>query len=180
VCRDRSELLLAPQKRGSRKRYEMTQVRRSSAGPPECEQARQRGRRRGLRAGGTHIARMKSGQGTGAAATARREIPHHLAACTDRRLNSLPSNVIRPSPVLHRSPTSLERVPTIPGNGLHASDLKWRLDLCIIANSLTERCGHKTFQISGFWADHGLHGHYEFRALLSTGSGALTMHVRFR
>jgi hypothetical protein len=26
---------------------------------------------------------------------------------------------------------------------------------CIIANSLTERCGHKTFQISGFWADYG-------------------------
>ncbi len=24
-----------------------------------------------------------------------------------------------------------------------------------IANSLTEQCGHKTFQISGFWADYG-------------------------
>jgi hypothetical protein len=24
-----------------------------------------------------------------------------------------------------------------------------------IANSLTERCGHKTFQISVFWADYG-------------------------
>ena len=27
------------------------------------------------------------------------------------------------------------------------------LDERIIANSLTERCGHKTFQISGFWAN---------------------------
>jgi hypothetical protein len=27
---------------------------------------------------------------------------------------------------------------------------------------------------------NGLYGHYEFRALLSTGSGALTMRVRFR
>jgi hypothetical protein len=27
-----------------------------------------------------------------------------------------------------------------------------------IANSLTEQCGHKTFQISGFWADYGLLG----------------------
>jgi hypothetical protein len=24
-----------------------------------------------------------------------------------------------------------------------------------IANSLTEQCGHKTFQIFGFWADYG-------------------------
>ncbi len=24
-----------------------------------------------------------------------------------------------------------------------------------IANSLTEQCGHETFQISGFWADYG-------------------------
>jgi hypothetical protein len=31
---------------------------------------------------------------------------------------------------------------------------------CQIANSLTERCGHKTFQISGFWADYGLHRTY--------------------
>jgi hypothetical protein len=30
------------------------------------------------------------------------------------------------------------------------------------------------------WLDDGLHGHYEFSALLSTGSGALTMRVRFR
>jgi len=29
------------------------------------------------------------------------------------------------------------------------------LNLCQIANSLTEQCGHETFQISGFWADYG-------------------------
>jgi hypothetical protein len=31
---------------------------------------------------------------------------------------------------------------------------------CQIANSLTEQSGHKTFQISGFWADDGLSGSY--------------------
>ena len=30
--------------------------------------------------------------------------------------------------------------------------------LVIIANSLTEKCGHKTFQVSGFWADYGQSG----------------------
>jgi hypothetical protein len=34
------------------------------------------------------------------------------------------------------------------------------LDSRKIANSLTERCGHKTFQISGFWADYGLSAPY--------------------
>jgi len=29
-----------------------------------------------------------------------------------------------------------------------------------IANSLTEQCGHETFQISGFWADYGLSAPY--------------------
>jgi hypothetical protein len=29
------------------------------------------------------------------------------------------------------------------------------LNLCQIANSLTEQCEHETFQISGFWADDG-------------------------
>src|SRR5437899_3967239 len=28
------------------------------------------------------------------------------------------------------------------------------LNLCQIASSLTEQCGHETFQISGFWADY--------------------------
>ena len=32
------------------------------------------------------------------------------------------------------------------------------LNLCQIANSLTEQCEHETFQISGFWADDGLPG----------------------
>ena len=35
------------------------------------------------------------------------------------------------------------------------SDEKTELGECIIANSLTEQCGHKTFQISGFWAVDG-------------------------
>jgi hypothetical protein len=29
------------------------------------------------------------------------------------------------------------------------------LNLCQIANSLTEQCGHEPFEISGFWADYG-------------------------
>src|SRR6266851_703068 len=33
--------------------------------------------------------------------------------------------------------------------------MRRNLSLRIIANSLTEQCGHKTFQISGFWADYG-------------------------
>src|SRR5207244_11155576 len=32
------------------------------------------------------------------------------------------------------------------------------LNLCQIANYLTEQCGHETFQISGFWADYGQTG----------------------
>jgi hypothetical protein len=35
------------------------------------------------------------------------------------------------------------------------SDEKTELGECIIANSLTEQCGHKTLQICGFWASHG-------------------------
>ncbi|MDT7814056.1 MAG: hypothetical protein QOJ42_3972, partial [Acidobacteriaceae bacterium] len=31
----------------------------------------------------------------------------------------------------------------------------WVVRECKIAESLTEQCGHKTFQISGFWADYG-------------------------
>ena len=45
----------------------------------------------------------------------------------------------------------------------HGANLAWELERGdrnrqriehIIANSLTEQCGHKTFQISGFWADY--------------------------
>jgi hypothetical protein len=39
--------------------------------------------------------------------------------------------------------------------GRQFSDALVRVNWCQIANSLTEQCGHKTFQISGFWADYG-------------------------
>ncbi len=37
---------------------------------------------------------------------------------------------------------------------------EFNLDECQIANSLTEQSGHKTFQISGFWADYRQFGSY--------------------
>jgi hypothetical protein len=44
----------------------------------------------------------------------------------------------------------------IGNNGAASSAMLWvRVNWCQIADSLTEQCGHKTFQISGFWADYG-------------------------
>ena len=39
----------------------------------------------------------------------------------------------------------------------HASTLRFLQGIVkrVIANSLTEQDGHKTFQISGFWVDYG-------------------------
>jgi hypothetical protein len=47
-------------------------------------------------------------------------------------------------------------------------------------NHSSNAAGAENPRISELLSDDGLHGHYEFRALLSTGSGALTMRVRFR
>jgi hypothetical protein len=42
-----------------------------------------------------------------------------------------------------------------PANGLQFNDSGLILDEREIAEALTERCGHKTFQISWFWAYDG-------------------------
>jgi hypothetical protein len=45
-----------------------------------------------------------------------------------------------------------------------------------IANSLTEQCGHKTFQISGFWADYGQPGSYAVVPVKSGDLNGSTQH----
>jgi hypothetical protein len=61
--------------------------------------------------------------------------------------------------------------------------IQTHLDWRIIANALTEQCGHKTFQISGFWEDYGQLPPYPSLAVWacngrvadkSTGTDALT------
>jgi hypothetical protein len=40
---------------------------------------------------------------------------------------------------------------------------------------LTEQCGHKTFQISGFWADYGQSGNNLCKMALSTRLNAVIL-----
>ena len=44
------------------------------------------------------------------------------------------------------------------GGGQLPPATRWAISNDRPYRDLTEQCGHKTFQISGFWADYGLHG----------------------